>query len=314
MNFVKLLILSCMAITPLVSNAQKAEQGIRVGDKAPDFTLNDQNGKEVNLYQLLKKGPVVLSWYRGGWCPYCNLELKGLADKTAEINQLGATLIALSPELPDKSLSTIEKNHLPFTVVSDTDNQVARKYDLVYKLDVETATRYETGFGLSQYNGNDKAELPIPATYIIDRNGIVRFAFLNSDYKKRANPDEVLMQLTQLVRASNNNKLVLVWSSDDVLVAERVALMFPHAAQKNSWFSEVTLVIWGPSAKLIANDASLQKKISEMRADGIKVEACIACATAYGVTDKLKALNYDVLPMGEPLAKYLKRGYQVLTF
>ena len=303
-----------MAVSALAGNTQNMEQGIRLGDKAPDFTLKDQNGKEVNLYQLLKKGPVVLSWYRGGWCPYCNMELKGLADKAVDITQLGATLIALSPELPDKSLTTIEKNHLPFMVLSDTDNDVARTYDLVFKLDTETATRYESGFGLSQYNGNDKAELPIPATYIIDQDGIVRYSFVNPDYKKRANPEDVLMQLMQLVRTSNNNKLVLVWSSDDPMVAERVALMFPHAAQKNKWFSEVTLVVWGPSAKLIAEDAALQKKISGMQADGVKVEACIACASAYGVADKLKALNYDVLPMGEPLANYLKRGYQVITF
>ncbi|MEG2593652.1 MAG: redoxin domain-containing protein [Bacteroides sp.] len=314
MRIVKLFILIIMTAGTLAGNAQNAEQGIRVGDKAPDFTLKDQNGKEVNLYQLLKKGPVVLNWYRGGWCPYCNLELKGLADKAMEITQLGATLIALSPELPDRSLTTIEKNALPFTVLSDTDNNVARQYDLVFKLDTETANRYESKFGLSQYNGNDNAELPIPATYIIDQKGIIRYAFVNPDYKKRANPEDVVMQLTQLVRSANNNKLVLVWSSDDPMVAERVALMFPHAAQKSKWFSEVTLVVWGPSAKLIANDAVLQKKIGQMQTDGVKVEACIACATAYGVVDKLKALNYDVLPMGEPLANYLKRGYQVITF
>lgn len=200
MRFVKLVMLLFMAVSPLAGNAQRAEQGIRLGDKAPDFTLKDQSGNEVNLYQLLKKGPVILNWYRGGWCPFCNLELKGLADKTAAINKLGATLVALSPELPDKSLTTIEKNHLPFTVVSDIDNNVARKYDLVYKLDAETANRYEKGFGLSQYNGNDKAELPIPATYIIGQDGIVRYAFVNPDYKKRANPDDVVMQLTQLVK------------------------------------------------------------------------------------------------------------------
>lgn len=314
MRFVKLLILLFMTTGTLTTSAQNAGQGIRPGDKAPDFTLKDQNGKEVNLYQLLKKGPVVLNWYRGGWCPYCNLELKGLADKTAEINQLGATLVAISPELPDKTMTTVEKNNLSFTVVSDSDNNIARKYDLVFKLDSETAGRYENSFGLSRYNGNDKGELPVPATYIIDQKCIVRYAFINPDYKKRANPDDVLMYLTQLVRTSNNNKLVLVWSSDDPMVAERVALMFPHVAQKKNWFSEVTLVIWGPSAELIANDAVLQKKISEMKAAGIKVEACIACANAYGVADKLKSLNYDILPMGELLANYLKRGYQVLTF
>lgn len=203
MRFIKLFILCIIAATTLAGNAQNAEQGLRIGAKAPDFTLKNQNGKDVNLYQLLKKGPVVLNWYRGGWCPYCNLELKGLADKAEEINQLGATMLALTPELPDKSMSTIEKNKLPFAVLSDTDNHVARTYDLVFKLDTETANRYENSFGLSQYNGNDKAELPIPATYIIDQKGIIRYAFVNPDYKKRANPEEVVMQLTKLVKAPN---------------------------------------------------------------------------------------------------------------
>lgn len=206
MKFVKLFILIFMVVSSLTGNAQNAEQGLRIDNKAPDFTLKDQNGKEVNLYQLLKKGPVVLNWYRGGWCPYCNLELKGLAENAAEINNLGATLIALSPELPDKSLTTIEKNNLPFRVLSDTNNDVARKYDLVFKLDTETADRYESKFGLSQYNGNNNAELPIPATYIIDQKGIIRYAFINPDYKKRANPEDVVTQLTQLVRVSNCNK------------------------------------------------------------------------------------------------------------
>lgn len=314
MRLVKLFILIFMTVTTLESRAQNAQQGLQLGDKAPDFTLKNQNGTEVTLYQLLKDGPVVLNWYRGGWCPYCNLELKGLADKAMEINQMGATLIAISPELPDKSLTTIEKNNLPFSVLSDTDNNVARSYDLVFKLDSETANRYESTFRLSEYNGNNKAELPIPATYIIDQKGIIRYAFVNTDYKKRANPEDVLMQLTQIVKASNANKLVLIWSSDDPMVAQRVALMFSHAAQKNKWFSDVTLVIWGPSAKLIAGDTTLQKKIGDMQIDGVKIEACVACASAYGVEDKLKALNYEVLPMGEPLANYLKRGYNVITF
>lgn len=314
MRINKLFILIIMTATTLAGIAQNAEQGLRVGAKAPDFTLNDQKGNKVNLYQLLQKGPVILKWYRGGWCPLCNLELKGLADNISEINQLGASLVAITPELPDKTMTTAEKNHLSFSIVSDVNNEVGRKYDLVYKLDAETADKYEKGFGLSQYNGNNKAEVPLPATYIIDQKGIIRYAFVNPDYTKRANIDDVMMNLAQLVKASNNNKLVLVWSSDDPMVAQRVALMFPHAAQKNSWFSGITLVIWGPSAKLIANDTTLQKKIEEMQADGVIIKACVACADVYGVTEKLKELHYEVLPMGEPLAQYLKRGYQVITF
>lgn len=314
MKITKIIILIIMTMTPLFSYAQNPDQGIRIGEKAPDFNLKDQNGEDVNLYKLLKDGPVVMTWYRGGWCPYCNLALKSMIDKIPEIEQAGAKFIALSPELPDKSLSTAEKNHLPFSVLSDINNEVARKYDLVFKLDSKTAGMYEEKFGLSDYNGNKNAELPIPATYIIDRNGIVRYAYINPDYRLRANPDDVLMHLNQIVSASNNNKLVVVWSSDDPMVAERVAFMYSHAAKRNEWFSEVNLVIWGPSAKLIANSPELQEKIKGMQADGVKIQACLACANAYGVSEQLKALNYDVILMGLPLTHYLKRGYQVITF
>lgn len=315
MKNLKILILVLMTtFSSLSLSAQTAEQGLRVGDKAPDFTLNDSHGNPVNLYSLLEKGPVVLTWYRGGWCPYCNLALKAFADKADEISDLGATFLALSPELPDKTLTTAEKNEIAFTILSDTNNHVSRQYDLVFKLNPQTFEAYEKGFGLSNYNGNMDGELPVPATYIIDQKGIIRYAYVNPDYKHRANPDEVMLQLIQLVHSGNNSKLVLVWSSDDPFVAERVALMFPHAAQKNQWFSDVTLVIWGPSAKLIAQNIVLQEKLRSMEADGVKIQACVACADAYGVTDRLKQLGYEVLPMGIPLANYLKRGYRVLTF
>ncbi|MGL4327720.1 MAG: redoxin domain-containing protein [Tannerellaceae bacterium] len=306
--------LSLFFTNAYTAKAQRPDQGIRVGEKAPDFTLTDATGASINLYSLLEKGPVVLSWYRGGWCPYCNVALKGLADVNDDIKQLGATLVAITPEMPDKSLSTKEKNELPFVVLSDLNNEVARQYDLVFKLDDQTANRYEQSFALSTYNGNANNELPIPATYIIDQKGVIRYAYINTDYKQRANPDDVLMQLTQMVKSSNNDKLVLVWSSDNPMVAERVALMYSHAAQKSKWYGDVTLVIWGPSAKLIANNVDLQKKIQQMQKDGVRIQACVACADAYGVVETLKQLNYEVLPMGIPLTTYLKQGYNVLTF
>lgn len=297
-----------------LTTAQNVNQGLKVGDKAPNFTLNNQNGESVALYTLLEKGPVILTWYRGGWCPYCNLALKELADKNQEVLALGATLVALSPELPDQTLSTSQKNELSFQVLSDLNNDVARQFDLVFKLTPEVADAYESKFALSKHNGSQSAELPIPATYIIDERGIIRYAYLNPDYKKRADVEEVMAHLIQQVRAANNNKLVVVWSSDDPMVAERVALMYSHAAKRVNWFSEVTLVIWGPSANLIAQNLELQQKIAQMRTDGVKIEACIACSEAYGVTDQLKSLAYDVLPMGKPLSDYLQQGYQVITF
>ena len=110
------------------------------------------------------------------------------------------------------------------------------------------------------------------------------------------------------------DKLVVLWTSDDPYIAERVALMYTHAAKTNNWFRDVTLVVWGPSAKLISENIKLQEKVKAMQKDGIVVEACIACSNAYGVTEDLKKLGYDVKGMGKPLTDYLKSGAKVLTF
>ena len=181
--------------------AQSPNQGLKVGEQAVDFTLKDANGKTVQLYEQLKKGPVILKWYRGGWCPFCNLELKGLADRYEDIVGMGAELIALSPEMPDKALATAMRNEVAFPVLSDVDNRVGKLYDLVYALDEATATRYEESFQLSAYNGNQKAEVPLPATYIIDQTGKIRYAFVNTDYRKRAPVEEVLEQLAKIAKA-----------------------------------------------------------------------------------------------------------------
>lgn len=113
---------------------------------------------------------------------------------------------------------------------------------------------------------------------------------------------------------SSPDKLVVVWTSDDPYVAERVALMYTHAAKTAGWFSEVTLIIWGPSAKLTAENLKIQEKLKAMQKDGVVIEACIVCANAYGIADDLKKLGFDVKGMGKPLTDYLKGGAKVLTF
>ena len=198
MDLKKNLILLLTILTTLELSAQSENQGLRVGSKAVDFMMVDQNGTMVHLKQLLKKGPVILKWYRGGWCPYCNLELKSFSDKLDTIQSLGATLVAISPEIPDKVDETVSENKIHFSIISDTDNQLGKKYDLVYRLDKVTANRYESSFQLSAYNGNTKAEVPLPATYIIDTDGIIKYAFINTDYKKRADIGEVISQISFL--------------------------------------------------------------------------------------------------------------------
>ena len=111
-----------------------------------------------------------------------------------------------------------------------------------------------------------------------------------------------------------SDKLVVLWTSGDPYVAERVAFMYTHAAKKNEWFKEVTLIIWGPSAKLISENKKLQEKVGAMQQDGVEIKACIACASSYNVVDKLRSMGYEVKGMGKPLTKYLKSDAKVLTF
>lgn len=165
---------------------------LNVGDQAPDFTLNDANGNPVQLTELLKQGPVILNWYRGGWCPYCNLTLRSYQANLDQIAQAGATFVAITPETPDNSLTTTQKNELEYPVLSDPGNQVARQFGLVFRLQDDLAEIYNDRFDLNGYNGDSSNELPLAATYVIDSDGTIRFAFLSPDYRERAEPSEVI--------------------------------------------------------------------------------------------------------------------------
>ncbi|MRX64546.1 peroxiredoxin-like family protein [Maribacter luteus] len=163
----------------------------KVGEIAPDFELNNALGKPVALSDYLKKGKVVLTWYRGGWCPYCNMTLQQLQREVPGFNANGASLIALTPELPDKSMSTVEKQNLQFEVLSDVGNEIARAYGIVFKLADDVAEIYDASFGMRTYNGDDSYELPLAATYIINEDGKIMYAFLDADHRKRAEPSEL---------------------------------------------------------------------------------------------------------------------------
>lgn len=176
-----------------------AQNSIKVGEKAPEFELPNVKGQSVNLQSLLEQGPVVLNFYRGGWCPYCNLELNAYNKHLGDIENLGASLVAISPQTPDNSLSTAEKNDLKFEVLSDVGNKAADQYGLVFKLDSSLHDIY-TKFGLvlPKFNGDDSWEIPLPGTYVIDTDGTVKYAFANADYTKRAEPEEVIAKLEEL--------------------------------------------------------------------------------------------------------------------
>lgn len=182
----------------VVKNSEVLNKAFKVGDKAPDFTLNNQNGKAVSLYNELANGPVILTWYRGGWCPYCNITLHFLQQKLPEFQKAGATLLALTPELPDQSLSTSEKHKLEFVVLSDVGNKIARDYGVVYKLTREVADIYDAAFDINGYNGDESNELPLAVTYVIDQKGIIKYAFIDADYRNRAEPDDIIEVLSKL--------------------------------------------------------------------------------------------------------------------
>jgi len=185
--------------TRRLANTGIAQNSLKVGEKAPDFELPNVKGESVNLHSLLEQGPVVLNFYRGGWCPYCNLELNAYNKHLGDIENLGASLVAISPQTPDNSLSTAEKNDLKFEVLSDVGNQTANQFGLVFKLDSSLHEIY-TKFGLTlpKFNGDDSWEIPLPGTYVIDKDRTVKYAFANADYTKRAEPDEVIAKLKEL--------------------------------------------------------------------------------------------------------------------
>ena len=180
-----------------IVTAKVVESAKKVGDVAPDFTLQDAKGSPVTLSEELKKGPVVLTWYRGGWCPYCNVQLAAYQQILPQIEELGARLIAVSPELPDKALATAEKGQLKFTVISDLNLKVATEYGLVFELTPEVTELYAAFFSMKEYNGAEAStnELPLAATYVIAPDGKIVYAFLHADYTKRAEPREILAAL-----------------------------------------------------------------------------------------------------------------------
>jgi peroxiredoxin len=177
---------------------------LKVGDRAPSIVLADAKGETVDVATLLKQGPVIVSFYRGGWCPFCNLELRAYQAVLPEIAAAGASLVAISPEKSDETLSTAEKNALTFHVLSDVGQKVGRAFGLVYEFTDELRSVYD-GFGLDIPAKNGAPEewaLPVSATYVIGRDGTIIYANTEVDYRDRADPGDVLEALTRRAAAA----------------------------------------------------------------------------------------------------------------
>lgn len=171
----------------------------KVGDHISDFVLSNQSGDQRSLAELRADGPVVLVFYRGGWCPYCNLELRTYQQILPQLKAAGATLVAITPETPDNSLSTSEKNELEFEVLTDHAAAYAKEIGIAFSLPEDLRELY-TSFGadLNQFNGDGLWDLPIPATFVIDTDGKIAFAHVDVDYTTRANTEDVLSAVESL--------------------------------------------------------------------------------------------------------------------
>ena len=174
--------------------------GLAIGDTAPNFTLPDALGQPITLADLLLQGPVVATFYRGEWCPYCNVQLRGLEAAHPRFRELGATLVAISPQAADHSLTLTEKHELTFPVLSDLDQDVIRAYRVQFTLtgDLEELQVNVFQNDPASQNADHTRSLPVPATFVIDRGGIVRAAFVSPDWRYRPEPAAIIAALEAL--------------------------------------------------------------------------------------------------------------------
>ena len=186
------------ATDELIASA-RAQRARKAGDRAPEFILNNPDGKPVSSRELLARGPLVISFYRGVWCPYCNLELQALQETLADITARGASLIAISPQTAPNSRKSQRDNKLGFPILSDVKSQVASAFGIRFALPPDLIEVY-AGFGndLPRINDDPAWVLPMPARYVIGTDGIIAYAEVNPDYTHRPDPSELLPVLDHL--------------------------------------------------------------------------------------------------------------------
>lgn len=319
-----------------IATEPTATKPLEQGQKVSEVILKGMDRKDISLASLYEKKPLVIVFFRGGWCPICTKHTQQLIKIYPELKKKGFEMIGVSPDSIENTKANIDKNSIPFPLYSDFDLIAATGFGLAFKVDDATVTKYK-GFGIDlekASGGQTHHGLPIPAIYLIDKEGVVKFAHSNPDYQQRLDPTELLAAIEKLsapsidgkqatasdsqiksVNSNNKEKLTIVWTSGDPEVAHRMVLMYGKAAKTNQWFDEVQLIIWGPSARLVAADKEIQAKLTEMRQNGIIIEACVVCADSYGVTDRLRELGIEVKPMGKPLSNIIRqKDRPIITF
>lgn len=192
----KFICLTLAILTGIVALSQEAPEGLFINSKAPDFKANDQHGKEIRLKDLVKQGKVVLVFYRGNWCPFCNRQLKKLEDSLSLITEKGATVIAVTPEKPEGIAKTVEKTGAEYSILYDDEQKIMKAYEVDFEVPENTIKRYRnTDIDLEKINGRNWKYLPVPAVYIIDKELNITYRFFNSDYKKRPSVQEIVKNL-----------------------------------------------------------------------------------------------------------------------
>ena len=172
---------------------------LTVGDYFPQFSLPNVVGNAVSSEEMLAEGPLVVSFNRGGWCPYCSLEMRAYQTHLADIRRLGADFIVITPQMPEESLTMVAKANLTFEVLSDTGNSLAEHLGLVHEVSEKVADLYRgMGYDLERINGNVRWTLPIPATFVIGQDNKVGLAYSQPDYTRRQEPAEVVAALQEL--------------------------------------------------------------------------------------------------------------------
>jgi len=188
------------ATADLIATGQ-ADRALKAGDRAPAFTLPGPDGKPVASADLLAHGPLVITFYRGVWCPYCNMELQALQSALPEIKALGGSLLALSPESAANSRKSARQNELSFPILTDRGNDVAAAFGLRFRLPDELIEIYK-GFGndLAAVNGEPSWTLPMPGRFVIAPNGVIAYAEVNPDYTRRPDPEALMPALREAAR------------------------------------------------------------------------------------------------------------------
>lgn len=306
-----------------------ATKPLEKGQKVSDVSLKGIDGKDISLASLIQDKPLVIVFFRGGWCPICTKHTQQLIKAYPEIKEKGFEMIGVSPDSVESTQANIDKSSIPFSLYSDAELNAATRFGLAFKVDDATFTKYK-GFGIDieKASGQTHHALPIPAIYVVNTDGVITFAHSDPDYRQRLDVAKLVEALASMNDAPKNveqnapeapksdaEKLTIVWTSGDPEVAHRMVLMYGKAAKTNQWFDEVRLIIWGPSARLVAADKDIQAKLKEMKETGIILQACVVCADSYGVSDRLKELGIEVKPMGKPLSNIIRdKSVHLITF